>query len=75
VNVYLAGLAEPVRLTLSTGKSRGSPPPTVRPGYHCLYVQPDSPLLEPQSSPIFATDTIAPTLALARTLPKNLDHV
>jgi hypothetical protein len=29
--------------------------PPSRPGYHSLYIQLDSPLLEPQSSPIFTT--------------------
>jgi len=32
----------------------------VRPGYHSLYIQLDSPLLEPQSSLTFATDSLLP---------------
>ena len=34
----------------------------VRPGYHSLYIQLDSPLLEPQSSLTFATDSYEPGL-------------
>jgi Asp-tRNA(Asn)/Glu-tRNA(Gln) amidotransferase A subunit family amidase len=41
--------------------------PLARPGCHCLYIQPDSHPLEPQSSLIFTTDTKAYLLRIEET--------